>query len=122
VDDGERAGVVDILERGERGMEAEKAVEVEDRASTRPRFKHALRRAAVVVVRAFAVGHDRAQAVDCAAQEDGDQHITASSLILLGAKGEARHPRGKERGTDAKYACLRKLGEEVASGWHRRVS
>jgi hypothetical protein len=72
-------------QRREVRVEAEVAVEVEH-AAVLARTRQRDRRARLVV-RAFAVGHDDAQAVDGAAQEHDDQALVAGQRLAGGRRG-----------------------------------
>ena len=104
VDNRQMLLIVDLLERGQRWVQAKATIKV-DGAVGASRFGEGDGGAHVVVVGPFGKGGDDAQAIHAAAQKDVDQHIARPrGHAFRAAKGQLGHPAGKERLTGADHA------------------
>ncbi len=96
--DGEMSLIVERLERRERGMQAEKAVEIDDLVlRNRDRGPH---RVVVLLV----IGHNNVEAVGGAALEDN--HKTAAGSCRLGHDGADEEAGNRRRARDGERAFV----------------
>ncbi len=107
MDDGETLRIPHRLEPGERRMQAEETVEVDDRLARRAlaRLRNGNRRAHGVII-FLAVRHHDVEAVGRAALEDGDQSFPPPARVRLQPLSR-RHPLQK-RGRPANQPDARK--------------